>query len=59
MEGQQHGDQLKRGLRTAIFSLLRWVALLGLAFFWAAHQSFNPPAPVLFWATPLQVLSPF
>ncbi len=24
MEGQQHGDRLKRGLKTAIFSLLLW-----------------------------------
>jgi aromatic amino acid transport protein AroP len=39
MEGQQHGDQLKRGLKNRHIQLTRWAALSGLACFWAARQS--------------------
>jgi hypothetical protein len=58
MEGQQHGDRLKRGLKTAIFSLLLWAALSAPACFWAVHPLFSPPAPGLFWAMRSPVLSP-
>ncbi len=55
MEAQQHGDQLKRGLKTAIFSSSPRAVLLVLACFWAVRPLSSRPVRALFWVTRLQV----
>ena len=59
MEAQQHGDQLKRGLKTAIYSSSHWVVLSAQACFWEAHPSSSLPVRALFWVTLSQVLLRF
>jgi hypothetical protein len=59
MEAQQHGDQLKRGLKTATFSSSHWAVLSVPACFWEAHPLSSLPVRALFWVTPSRVLLPF
>ena len=47
MEAQQHGDQLKRGLKTAIYSSSHWVVLSAQACFWEAHPSSSLPVRII------------
>ena len=57
MEGQQHGDRLKRGLKNRHISSSRWAGLSAPACFWGARPSFSPPARVSFLVTLSPVLS--
>jgi hypothetical protein len=59
MEAQQHGDQLKRGLKNRHISSSHWAVLSVPACFWAAHPLSSLPARALFWVTRLPVLLPF
>lgn len=55
MEAQQHGDQLKRGLKNRHIQLIAWAVLLVLACFWAVRPLSSRPVRALFWVTRLQV----
>lgn len=51
MEAQQHGDQLKRGLKNRHIQLIALAVLLVLACFWAVHRLSSRPVRALFWGT--------
>lgn len=45
MEGQQHGDRLKRGLKTVTFSSSRWAGPSAPACF--GERPSSPPARII------------
>jgi aromatic amino acid transport protein AroP len=58
MEGQQHGDRLKRGLKNRHIQLIALGGAIGTGLFLGSASVISPPAPGLFWAMRSPVLSP-
>jgi aromatic amino acid transport protein AroP len=59
MEGQQHGDQLKRGLKNRHIQLIALGGAIGTGLFLGSASVIQSAGPVLFWVTRLPVLLPF
>lgn len=58
MEGQQHGDRLKRGLKNRHIQLIALGGAIGTGLFLGSASVIKMQVPVLFWATQLPVLLP-
>ncbi len=58
MEAQQHGDQLKRGLKNRHIQLIALGGAIGTGLFLAAHPLSSLPVRALFWVTRLPALLP-
>lgn len=56
MEGQQHGDRLKRGLKNRHIQLIALGGAIGTGLFLGSASVIKTRVPVLFWATQLPVL---
>ena len=59
MEGQQHGEQLKRGLKNRHIQLIALGGAIGTGLFLGSASVIHPQGQGLSWVTPLLVLSPF
>jgi amino acid permease len=58
MEGQQHGDRLKRGLKNRHIQLIALGGAIGTGLFLGSASVIQSAGPGLFWATRSPVLSP-
>ena len=65
MEGQQHGEQLKRGLKNRHIQLIALGGAIGTGLFLGSASVIQSAGPGIIlgqglsWVTPLLVLSPF
>lgn len=59
MDGQQHGDQLKRGLKNRHIQLIALGGAIGTGLFLGIAQTIKWPARQCFSATPLAASSRF
>lgn len=59
MEGQQHGEQLKRGLKNRHIQLIALGGAIGTGLFLGSASVIQSAGPGISWVTPLLVLSPF
>lgn len=58
MEGQQHGEQLKRGLKNRHIQLIALGGAIGTGLFLGSASVIQSAGPGIILVTPLLVLSP-